>query len=273
MKNLSNNSFLQIVINLLFLTLLAKLLAVLLLWFLPSKTEELQENDTKTFAYRSVNFGHLLDTPSHTKSVRHQPQPETSSIKDMVLHGLYGNSKYGYAIVATRSNPKKTEIISIGEEYRGYKLKRIALNYVVFTKNNREYILELDTATAPMVKSSVHRVTASRGDREAEDIHTVSRSEINYYVRNPSRIWHDIAIEELKSGGKITGFKVMNVRKNSKIAALGLQRGDIIIRANGMALTSYREAVKIYQNLKKLTTISLVVKRGNEEKELIYEIN
>jgi len=57
------------------------------------------------------------------------------------------------------------------------------------------------------------------------------------------------------------------------MAALGLQRGDIILKANGVALTSYNAAFKFYKNINKLETLSLLIKRGNEEKELIYEIN
>ena len=267
MKNLSNSTILSVLINLLFLTLIAKLLSVILLWFLPLSWEGESKSDLQTTAYRHFNFQKVI-TGSKAERIQPQKIQNRADIKSMVLIGLYGNSNYGYAIVAMKNAPKKTEIISIGESYQGYKLTRIALNFVVFVKNNKEYVLRLsDSMNAKRVTHSVQ--TAESGEQSI----AVSRSEINAYAKNPAQIWRDISIKEVKKNGKISGFKVTKVRKNSKIARLGLQSGDIIIKANGVALRSYNEAIKIYQNLNKLENISLVIKRGNEEKEIIYEIH
>jgi len=270
MKKLSNNSFINILIKLLFLVLLAKFFAVVILWFLPANSQEVTQDDAKSMPYIRVDFHNMLQRESnkHTMNkVETTTDLHTSTIKDMILHGLYGNSSYGYAIVATSHNPQKTEIISIGESYRGYKLSSIALNYVIFTKNNKEYKLELDKSEISTQKTQ--QSTINTGDEAI----SVSKKEINYYVKNPAKIWRDISIVEIKKDGKITGFKVTKVRKGSKMAKLGLQRGDIIIKANGIALTSYNAAMKLYKNFNKLKTIALVIKRGNEEKELIYEIH
>ena len=274
MKNLSNNNFLKVVINLLFLLLLAKLISVVLLWFLPAQTKEYHEANGRVVAYKNLNFNNMLSSPSRKKekSVQKRVKKESASIHDMILHGLYGNSSFGYAIVATKSNPKKTEIISVGERYRGYTLEKIALNHVVFSRNNKEYILEFDKSKNKQTKAVVSHVR-SYAEPLPEGNLAVSRSEIRYYEKNPSQIWKDIAIDEIRKGKKILGFKVKKVRKNSKIAALGLQRGDIILKANGVTLDSYNKAFKIYRDINKLESLSLVIKRGNEEKELIYEIH
>jgi len=269
MKNLSNNSFLKIILQLLFLILIAKLIAVAILWFLPVQTQEFQESNSRASHYQSMNFKNMLEVASH-KKVSKPKQREQTSIKNMILHGLYGNSDFGYAIVATKSNPKKTEIISIGEKYQGYTLKGIALNYVTFIRNNKEYILKLDS---PTTKQAVVSSVSKQKVEEENGFHTVSRDEINYYIKNPTKIWKDISIQEIKKGSKIVGFKVTKVRKNSKMDTLGLKRGDIILKANGIALTSYSAAIKLYQNFKQLDSLSLLIKRGNEEKELLYEIN
>jgi general secretion pathway protein C len=267
MKKLSNNLLLNVFIKLLFLMLFAKLISVGVLWFLPLTSHPVAKSEVGNLPYRYYDFHNLIVGETAKKS-----EPQTAKnregIKSMILIGLYGNSKHGYAIVAMKNSPNNTEIISIGERYQGYKLKKIALNFVVFVKNNKEYILRLnETLSAKEIQKSVTAV-------ESEDVTlSVSRSDINAYVKNPTQIWREISIQELKKNGKIVGFKVTKVQKNSKIARLGLQRGDIIIKANGVALTSYNEVIKIYQNLNKLDNISLLVKRGDEEKEIIYEIH
>jgi len=271
MKKLSNNNLLKVVIRLLFLLFLAKLITVVMLWFLPSQTEEYSESNSRVLPYENLNFNKMLTPPSRKKVTVVKATPKkTESIHNMILHGLYGNNSYGYAIVATRSRPNKTEIISVGERYKGYKLEKIALNHVVFTKNHKEYILEFEkTKKAKGVISHVvyKEQSAPQGNMR------VSRNEIKYYERNPSQIWRDISIDEIRNGNKIVGFKVKKIRKNSKIATLGLQRGDIIVKANGVTLDSYNKAFNIYKDINKLESLSLVIKRGNEEKELIYEIH
>jgi type II secretion system protein C len=114
------------------------------------------------------------------------------------------------------------------------------------------------------------RTPIERGDIIAEK--EVTRSDINSYASNPSKIWKDISIVPLKSAGKIIGFKVTRIKKSSKMATLGLQKGDVIIEANNIKLSSFKDAIKLYENIDKLNTISLIVLRNNEEKEIIYEI-
>jgi general secretion pathway protein C len=266
MKKLSNNRLLNVFINLLFLVIFAKFFSVVLLWFLPLTPQTLKESEVKSIPYRYFDFRNLIAGSTPTKSEPQKPK-NREDIKSMILIGLYGNSKYGYAIVAMKKSPKNTQIISIGENYHGFMLKKIALNFVVFVKNNKEYILRLnESVSAQKIQKSATPVEVRNATI------SVSRSDIKDYTKNPAQIWRDISIKELKKNGKIVGFKVTKIRKNSKMARLGLKRGDIIIKANGMAFTSYNEVIKLYQNLDKLDAISLIVKRGRDEKEIIYEI-
>jgi general secretion pathway protein C len=265
MKKIFNNTLIKVVVNLLLLTLLAKFISVVALWLLPFQAVTPEIDNSKVITYHRVDFHNFIQKRERSQK---SSSKERLSIDDMILYGLYGNSHFGYAIVAIKSAPDKTEIISIGEKYRGYKLKKIALHFVVFTKNRREYILALsDLKNIATKKSSL----GSYSDDPQQNI-SISRNEIHFYEKNPSRIWQDISINEIKKSGKIVGFKVLKVRRNSKIGSLGLQRGDIILKANGIALRSYNAAFKIYSQINTLENLTLLIKRGNKEKELIYEI-
>ena len=63
------------------------------------------------------------------------------------------------------------------------------------------------------------------------------------------------------------------VVRGSKMAALGLQKNDVIIRANNIELTSLKSVTDLYANMKNINAIEIVVLRNNQEKELVYEIN
>jgi len=133
----------------------------------------------------------------------------------------------------------------------------------------KEYVLELQRPKKG--KSFIKKVDkrASFG-LSSNQVTRVSRADISHYRKNPTQVWRDISITPLK-GGK--GFKVTRVSKNSKMAALGLMKGDVIIRANNVDSVSYKDALELYQNIDTIDEMQIVVLRNNQEKELVYEIN
>ena len=277
MQKLSSKKLLAILFTLLTLLVLAKAVATFIWWYLPSKGVELAEKKSYGISYQRVDFKNMLTKAKVAKESLLAQKKETSStslsINNLILKGLYGNESYGYAIVAKKATPKKTEIIAVGELFEGYKLYMIELNQVVFTKSSKEYVLKL---TESEIKNSqrINRVkrkkSSNRSSANAEK--EVTRADINSYAKNPSKIWKDISIVPLKKSGKIVGFKVTRIKKGSKMAELGLEKGDVIIEANNIKLSSFKDAIKLYKNINKLDTISLIVERNNEEKEIIYEI-
>ena len=54
---------------------------------------------------------------------------------------------------------------------------------------------------------------------------------------------------------------------------LGLQKGDIIIKANNVKLESLKDVMKIYNNINNITAMEITVLRDNTEVELMYEID
>jgi len=266
MKNHSNSRYIKIVITLLVLLLLAKIIAVVALWFLPARPVTAQAQESVNMPYVRVDFHNMLTgTTKKQQSSQGSLQSKTLDINNLVLKALYGKGNYGFVIIAAKRNPKKTTLLAVGESYEGYKLKGVFLNYALFTKRGQEYTLRLNSTLA--TNSLVHAVENETTNK------IVQRYEINSYVKNPSAVWRDISIQEIGKNGNFKGFKVTKIRVGSPLAKLGLQRGDLIVKANNIVLKSYNDVLKIYQHLDKLTSLTLVIKRGNTEKEIVYEIN
>jgi general secretion pathway protein C len=258
MKSLSSENFVNIGINLLFLVAFAKLIALFASWFLPQNGVEMKSISFAQIPYVRVDFHNLIRDNSDTRGYKREEKGDAVAIDNMLLVGLYGNETSGFAVVATQADPKKTTIIALGEQYKGYTLYKIFLNYVIFRKNATKYILQLQKIKTANTKESF--------------IHTVKRKDINFYIKNPTKIWRDIAIVELKRDGKIDGFRVRKIRKNSKFAQFGLRSGDVIVEANGKRLCSYKDVMQLYENIDNIDTVALKVQRGNQEKEIVYEI-
>ena len=269
MIKLSNPNIVKKITLLIILLVLAKSISLALWWFLPSEGVNLQEQTNYKPKYQRVDFKNMLKRAN----VGHRPVKEKQkkssngmSITSMILKGLYGSGSHGMAIVARKSSKKKTSIISVGEEFSGYKLTTILHDSVVFTKQGKEYVLKmiLSKSSKNISKSFVRSVSHAQNEK------VVSRKDIKYYSSNPDKIWKDISIVQLKNK---KGFKITGVRKDSKMADLGLKKGDIMIRANNNDLKSYKDAIDLYKEMDKIKTIQLVVLRNNVEKEFIYEIN
>ena len=265
-----SNSYLGVVVKLLILLALAKAISLALWWFLPDEGIEVKENLNFNPPYHRIDFKNMLSSSATTQTTVNESQKVQSvGITSMVLKGLYGTKEKGFIIVALKASPNKTSIIAVGEEYAGYKLKSILKDGALFTKGSKEFVLKIATPKRRAnVRSSVMPV--SQGESA---VHSVSRRDIKYYERNPDQIWKDIAIMEIKNGNRINGFRVTRVRKGSKMAKLGLKRGDVIIRANNVELNSYKSAFDLYKKINTIDTLQLVVRRNNEEKELVYEIH
>lgn len=280
MQKFSNKKLLSIVTRLLVLLLVAKIISLVLWWYLPSEGVELNAKKSYLSKYQRVDFKNMLIKAKVIEAPKDSAeQQEAFSINSLILKGLYGNKSNGYIIVAKKSAPKQTEVVGIGEEYAGYKLKEIAIDHVIFTKNSKDFILKLQESSSKRSKHSRGSITpvSKVSDTSSDDDYGVSekvvtRSDIKYYSRNPSQIWKDIAISPVKRNGKIEGFKVMRIKKGSKMAQLGLKKGDIMIKANNVKLTSFNDALKLYKNINKIDTIEIIVLRNNIEKEIVYEI-
>ncbi|SFV53998.1 General secretion pathway protein C [hydrothermal vent metagenome] len=253
------------------LFLIAKAIGVGLFWFLPLEGVSLKRSYSFTPEYIRVDLARVFAFNKHpSKSTLVDSKREiTINIDSMILKGLYGNKKRGFAIVAKKGDEKKTTIVGVGESFEGYRLKAIELNRVIFTKDAKEFVLKLQ-------KGRDFKKAPSRNTLDVyqqENIHQVETDDVKYFAKHPRQIWKNISIQERKKDGKIEGFEVKWIKPGSKFAQLGLKKGDLIIKANNKRLQSYKDALDIYKKIERLDELSIVILRNNQEKELLYEIN
>jgi len=260
-----NTTIKTFLVRLIFLGVVAKILSLFMYLVLPKIPLKKEYNFDITPQYIRVHFNTLFGKNSSVDM--NSPAIYITQVGDLVLKGLYGNQKHGYAIVANKNNPIETTIISIGEVYQGYTLQAIYIDHIVLEKTGKKYSLYLQKPKNDHLSVQVPLQSSSN-----EDMIHVYHDDISYYASNPNAIWKNISIRELKKNGKIEGFKIVWIRQNTKFSQLGLKKGDIIIKANNKRLKSYKDAIDIYKKVSKIKTLSIVILRNGEEKELVYEV-
>jgi type II secretion system protein C len=268
MQKLSNTKLISLVSKLLVLLLVAKVISLAVWWYLPSEGVELNAKKSYQSKYQRVSFYNMLNTEKVEALQTQTVTKQAYSINNLILKGLYGSRFNGFAIIAKKSSQNDTTIVEVGESYEGYKLKEIELNGVIFTKGSKEYRLSLEQADAQLSKA----ITKVEQSAEETSQKEVSRKDIQTYSNNPALIWKDIGIQEMRKGKSLEGFRVTRVRPGSKMATLGLQKGDVITKANNVPLSSLNDVFKLYKQIDKIKTLALTIQRNNQEKEIIYEI-
>jgi len=268
-----NSSYFKIATRLFVLIVIAKLLSLIVWFFLPSDGVSIEAKESSRFTYRNFECSSIIADTKRLQKNKTLTQKSFADINTIILQGLFGNSKSGYVIVAKKEKPSATSVIAIGEEFAGYKLHAIAQEYAIFTKNTKEYRLDMPKRKA--LQGSVvafgkkGNVTENRQGRDTQQI---TKRDIKHYMKNPDRLWKEIAINEVRKDGKIQGFRIDRLQKDSKLAQIGLKKGDIILQANGRELNSYSAVMALYNQITKLTRLEMVISRDNTEREIVYEI-
>jgi general secretion pathway protein C len=266
----------RIVRNLLAIILIAKAISLVMFWYLPSEGVNYTPSSSKLPEYKRYSVNNIInptqmpDPRSATGPIGEGSQELAAygpNIANMVLKGLYKRKEGGFVIIALKAKPNDSEVLGINDAFQGYSLEKILDNGAVFSKGGQNYSLLF----APQLESR-RAASRARPDTAAQGAQQVAKSDINYYAKNVNEIWKDISIIEVRKNNKITGFKVTRIKPNTPFAKLGLRQGDIIIKANNKPMTSYKDAIAIYNGIDKLQALELVVLRNNQETEIVYEI-
>lgn len=273
--NINFNTFLQKFSPYIFAILLAYVISTVIFFFLPKSGVDFVENNDNSVSYKNYDAFYSKTKvptikPTNTRKIQ---KAKIETLSRYILKAVYSTqSNTGWAIIEEKSS-KKSIILEQNQELEGYTLSRLYKKYVIFENNLKEYKLELPKEDKLNYEIETRTSTGSENIIVNENNVTVKRSYLNTYVNNLDKVWKDIAIKDVRKNGKIDGFKIFNVNKNSVFGKLGLRQNDIIKSVNGKQIKSYGDAFKIYNEINKLDYLTFEVLRNNEIMELSYEID
>ncbi len=213
---------------------------------------------------------------------------EPPAIKSFKLLGIYSDKDKAVITVEYRG---KKKVLLKGDTIEGYTFVRATLNEAYFKKDGKEYMIKINNpkipknaltqaneipeaiSNLPKKETKKENNTNNNSDVKMEgDIRVVPKKVIMEYKKNPSSLLNDIAITPIKENNKINGFKVRYVRKGSFAYKLGLRKGDIIKAINGEEINGLEVPMEFFNSIGSLQGATITIKRGNQEKELEYEI-
>ncbi len=269
MSRISNSLIFKCFYHSLWILLFAKILSVagaILLPYAPMQNHRVLRGD---FGHVNVVLQKIfgLDYKQIKKEVVAVKQPATL-IKDMILKGVYIDKKSAYAIIKLKKRKDGIKIVSKGENFNGYKVSDIYPKRVFLKKNGKTYILYLE-------KADLNNPNIKQTPISSKNMPIVlNSSDVYDYVEHFDRIWKEIKIDDVRKSGKLKGFIIRWIKKDSIFTKIGLKKGDIIIKVNDRILKSYKDAFDYYEKLKRreISVLRLSVIRDNKEREIEYEL-
>ena len=221
-----------------------------------------------------------------------QPKPKPEIINSFLFKGLY-NSRDKKIIVVEYLG--QTAVLKIGDSYQRYRFKALHGKVAVFEKDGKEYKLVYQAdpnakkqkenstnsnstpAVSPKpqaqkkVQQNQSRAIAVTPYKDGETT-VIPKDLFDRFRRSPRDIQRNINAVPHMENGHLNGFKVNYIKKGSDFAKLGIQKGDIITAVNGEPLDNLRVPIEFFRKLNTIQAATFTIQRGNETKELEYEV-
>ncbi|MBM9498889.1 general secretion pathway protein GspC [Leptospira sp. 201903071] len=194
--------------------------------------------------------------------------PDTGEGEEMRVTGtLSGHWSFARVTIVEKGKPDAQEFAT-GETVAGYKIRSIALNYVVLEKGGISLKVEIGQ-TPGEARAKLGQDAAPKGDpgqtASADTIRKVlSRQDVNRKLKDPAALYKNARFGPALINGKIAGYKIYSVSPDHIFYALGARNGDTIKRVNGMPLTETEKMLEIWGAVKTADKITVDVERGSQ---------
>jgi len=208
----------------------------------------------------------FFGSPVKTGKLEPGRKEEVINLKSFVLKGTIVCSQCGHSIVILKDTKTgKTITLSEGKEIEGFKILKVYPDYVLLSKNGKEYVLRL--------------FKKEKSTERENRINPVSKS----VSTNVFKVKRNEVLEEISSGRflkyinitpstKSEGLKVNYVNRRSFIYKLGIKPGDIITSINDIHLKTPEDSFSAFEQLKNSDSITITVIRKGKEVKLHYEL-
>jgi len=265
------NKIIQKSIPYMFIFLFAYILSTIAFIYLPRNGVEFVNESNSYLEYRKYDGFY---SKVSKKVIEKKEQKVEQTLLNYALKAIYSTTSNSGWITIENIKNQESYILSQNEDIDGYILIKLYKNHVIMEKDKKQYRLDI----TQIDKKVSYDLTDTRNNTKSNvvldgSIVKVKRNYLNTYVKDVNKIWNNIEIKEIKSNGKIDGFKVNKVVKGSVFEKLGLEKNDIIKSINNNILSSYSDAFKVYNNINNTKYLNIEILRNNEIMELNYEID
>lgn len=202
------------------------------------------------------------------------------SLSELILAGtVTGPKNLSYAILTDKSQPalRRQEVFAYGKDVYGYgTLTKIEKGFIELTQGTNTYTIYLIDITDIQTKQPRTNNSSTSQPKFVKKInekqYLLDQRKVQQSLNNPEHILSDARLYPNIKDGKQEGFRILEVKHGGLYESLGLRNRDILLRINGLELSSPEAAVQAMSALKGMNTVKLDIIRNNAKITLSYQI-
>jgi general secretion pathway protein C len=205
-----------------------------------------------------------------------EANPNDASLTNLqlVLLGvLYSDApEDGFAII---QGSGKSDLYKVGDPIPvgdNITLAKVLVDRVIINNRGSMEALLLYTETRPM-QEELPQTPVSKSvmdQRNNPELSALAGNYRNQLLSNPLSLADVIKVSIAKDAeGKLIGYRIRPGRDRAQFAQFGLQTGDVVTSINGTPLDDPAKAMELYGQLREAKEASFVVRRGDQEINLI----
>jgi general secretion pathway protein C len=196
-----------------------------------------------------------------------------TNLQLVLLGVLYSDTPdEGFAIIQGPSNSdlyKVGDPIPVGDNIT---LAKVLVDRVII--NNRgsmeSLLLYTEAVSMPEQLPSTPVSKSIMDQRNNPELSAIAGNYRNQLLTNPLSLADVIKVSIAKDAeGKLIGYRIRPGRDRAQFAQFGLQTGDVVTSINGTPLDDPAKAMELYGQLREAKEASFVVRRGDQEINLI----
>lgn len=180
------------------------------------------------------------------------------------VSGLGGQT---YAVIE-EAKSRQQNLYKVGDAVQNATVKMVFREKVILSVNGQDEVLEIEETQGRASGRMPPRV-ATKSRRQKI---TLKRSQIESSVENVNELMKQVKIRPHTENGQAAGLMLSSIQRGSIFRRMGLRSGDVITGVNGSNLVSVDDALKLYENMKSSSNMSIEIKRRGRNRTIDYNI-
>lgn len=204
---------------------------------------------------QTIQQAHLFGRPKQVaKPVKQAP---VSRINLRLFGILATDDEQGLAMIGRNQNDLK--LYRVGDRLPGAaRLQEIRADHVLIRRNGQDEML--------LLKPEKELIKVTPVERNALNQQTSGLSQLRSQIlEKPDELARLVSVQPVERGGVLVGYAVSPQPAAAQLfRKLGLRRGDVVTRLNGIALDSPDSSLEALMQLGDASQLSMEVERGGQ---------
>jgi general secretion pathway protein C len=229
-------------------------------------------------AYQAVLDRNLFNTRSTATATGAKVDVESleETKLNLKLWGTVSGTEDGDYAVIEDVKAREQNLYRTGDAIQTATVKEIFREKVVLTVNGKDEVLQMQELVSGKAVSRpgglpTRAAASSSGAVRAQRI-SLRRSYIEQSMTDMASLMTQVQIRPHMENGMPAGLSLSSIKPNSIFRRMGLRNGDVITGVDGSEISSVDDALKLVDNLKSSSQLSVQLKRRGREKSIEYSI-